>query len=137
MLLFPTIAVVAWLQEFLRPLFGTTCGTASGFGTLGAPDLAFSPGCRANSLQLLRGGLLCPDYPLYSCVRFLSWNDHRQKMTPPPDRMYQSSTLKAGRTRMNNLDTRHRARTITPTRAVPLTNRPTPRWSANRKQSML
>src|SRR5437879_485080 len=110
MLLFPTIAVVAWLPEFLRPRFGTTCGTGCGFDTqdlarqayqsrtqfhrlflrprfgttcgtgcgfdtLGAPDLAFSPECPGSSLQFQRGGLPCPDHPLYSCVRFLILNE--------------------------------------------------------------
>src|SRR6266550_1184773 len=71
MRLFPTIAAVAWHPEFLRPLFGTTCGTECGFGTLGALDPAFSPECPGSSQQLHRGGLPCPDHPLYSCVRFL------------------------------------------------------------------
>src|SRR5882724_2586755 len=75
MLLFPTRAVVAWLPEFLRPRSGTTCGTACGFDTLGAPDLAFSPECPGSSLQFQRGGLPCPDHPLFSCVRFLSLNE--------------------------------------------------------------
>src|SRR2546425_12833451 len=75
LLLFPTIAVVAWLPEFLRLRFGTTCGTACGFDTLGAPDLAFSPECPGSSRQLQRGGLQCPDHPLYSCVRFLILNE--------------------------------------------------------------
>src|SRR5467141_5231700 len=97
MLLFPTIAVVAWLPEFLRPPFGTTCGTACGFGTLSAPDLAFSLECPASSLQLQRGGLLRPDYPLYSCVRFLERIiDKRRRV--PPDRTYQSSFYLKSRT---------------------------------------
>src|ERR1700730_10761218 len=79
MLLFPTIAVVAWLPEFLRPWFGTVCGTACGFDTLGAPDLAFSPECPRSSRQLQRGGLPCPDHPLYSCVRLLILNESYTK----------------------------------------------------------
>src|SRR5215472_2521091 len=69
--LFPTTDVVAWLPEFLRPLFETTGGTASGFDMPAAPDPAFSPDCPASLPQLQRGGQPCPDDPLYSCVRFL------------------------------------------------------------------
>src|SRR5260370_497184 len=56
MLLFPTIAVVAWLPEFLRPRFGTTCGTACGFDTPGAGACAVGwPDFGDGLLELGRG----------------------------------------------------------------------------------
>src|SRR5689334_19050868 len=117
MLLFPTTAAVAWLLEFLRPLFGTTCGTACGFGMLGAPDLAFSPVCPRNWLQLKIAGLPCCDHPFFHAPGCSSLKNHRQTTAPPPDRTYQSSTLKARPTRMNT-DSRHRAGRITPYRCT-------------------
>src|SRR5579864_5705 len=121
MRLFPTIAAVASHPEFLRPLFGTTCGTECGFGTLGELDLAFSPECPGSSQQLHRGGLPCPDHPLYSCVRFLILPNHSQEMTLPPDSTYQSSTLEAAPKRTDHTDTRRRGRRLPPNNAAVLT----------------
>src|SRR5258707_5287034 len=99
--LFPTTAGVAWLPEFLRPRFGTICETESGFGTPGAPDPGLSPECPASSPQLQRGGLPCPDYPLFSCLRFLILKDHRQKITLPPDHVYQIFLPPSGKKRFH------------------------------------